>query len=72
MNEQGGALAAKDNKAWRWIFFLNLPLTGVAFLLVMLFLNVRTPEGSITSKLARVDWLYVFLYRECPQSSPSC
>lgn len=34
----------------------------MAFVLVILFLNVRTPEGSISSKMARVDWLYVLLH----------
>ncbi|TFY76572.1 hypothetical protein EWM64_g7440 [Hericium alpestre] len=36
---------------------LNLPLTAIAFTLVTLFLRVRTPEGSIREKLARVDWI---------------
>lgn len=35
---------------------INLPLTGLAFGLVWLFLKVRTPDGSIRAKLARVDW----------------
>ncbi|KAJ6610190.1 MFS general substrate transporter [Mycena sp. CBHHK59/15] len=52
----GGALTQNGTKAWRWLFFLNLPLTGIAAGLVLVFLTVRTPEGSIKSKLARVDW----------------
>ncbi|KAJ7499373.1 MFS general substrate transporter [Mycena latifolia] len=53
----GGALANEGNKAWRWLFYLNLPLTGLAFILVWVFLSVRQPEGSIRSKLAQVDWI---------------
>ncbi|KAF7330813.1 MFS domain-containing protein [Mycena venus] len=53
----GGALANKGHKAWRWLFFLNLPLTGIAFILVSGFLSVRHPEGSLRSKLAQVDWV---------------
>ncbi|KAJ7279698.1 iron permease [Mycena rebaudengoi] len=53
----GGALSARDNKSWRWLFFLNIPLSGISFLLVAIFLQVRQPEGSILSKLALVDWL---------------
>ena len=36
---------------------LNLPLAGIAFVLVAVFLRVKTPEGSMRDKLARVDWL---------------
>ncbi|KAF7343337.1 MFS domain-containing protein [Mycena venus] len=48
----GGALADKGNKAWRWLFFLNLPLTAIAFLLVFMFLSVRHPPGSLISFLS--------------------
>nr|GAT46162.1 predicted protein [Mycena chlorophos] len=57
----GGALANANLKAWRWLFFLNLPMSGFAFVLVIVYLSVKRPEGSIRSKLAQVDWLYVFL-----------
>ena len=38
---------------------LNLPLIGLAFALVLVFLRVRTPPGTIKSKLSRLDVLYV-------------
>ncbi|KAJ7432135.1 iron permease [Mycena galericulata] len=50
----GGALASTQ---WRWLFYLNLPLSGIAFVLVSFFLRVRTPPGSMREKLARVDWV---------------
>ncbi|KAJ7065624.1 iron permease [Mycena amicta] len=53
----GGALASVDGKAWRWLFWLNLPLCGMSFILVALCLHVKTPEGTLRSKLAQVDWI---------------
>ena len=38
---------------------VNLPLTGIAFILVLLFLRVRTPPRSIGEKLSRLDIVYV-------------
>ncbi|KAK0501035.1 iron permease [Armillaria luteobubalina] len=52
----GGALSDRGKKAWRWLFYLNLPLTGMAFILVLFFLNVRTPPGTVKEKLNKVDW----------------
>ncbi|KAM5537268.1 hypothetical protein V8D89_008998 [Ganoderma adspersum] len=49
----GGVLAQAN--AWRWIFYVNLPLTGIAFILVLLFLRVRTPPGTMRDKLGRLD-----------------
>ncbi|PIL32228.1 MFS general substrate transporter [Ganoderma sinense ZZ0214-1] len=46
-----------QDATWRWLFYLNLPLAGIAFVLVAVFLRVKTPEGSMRDKLARVDWL---------------
>ncbi|KAI8969890.1 iron permease [Trametes punicea] len=51
----GGSLAEKAT--WRWLFYLNLPLAGIAFTLVALFLKVRTPPGTLQEKLARIDWV---------------
>jgi len=36
---------------------MNLPLCGIAFAFVLFFLRVRTPEGSVSAKIKRVDWL---------------
>ncbi|KAF8178949.1 iron permease [Pholiota molesta] len=55
----GGALANSD--AWRWIFYLNLPLCGLAILLVTLFLTVHTPRKGFTEQILKTDWLGLFL-----------
>ncbi|SCZ89118.1 BZ3500_MvSof-1268-A1-R1_Chr1-1g00969 [Microbotryum saponariae] len=50
----GGALASAG--AWRWLFYLNIPLTGIASLLVMLFLRVKAPQTTFKSKIALIDY----------------
>jgi MFS family permease len=50
-----GALA--QNGAWRWLFYLNLFTSGGSAILVFLLLNLKTPEGTIREKLARMDWM---------------
>ncbi|KIP04468.1 hypothetical protein PHLGIDRAFT_109526 [Phlebiopsis gigantea 11061_1 CR5-6] len=51
----GGALASTG--AWRWLFFLNLPLCGIAMALVAAFLRVHTPRTSFKEKVLHMDWL---------------
>ena len=36
---------------------LNLPLSGMSFCLVAIFLRVRTPPGTVMEKLRKVDWM---------------
>ncbi|KAJ7772235.1 iron permease [Mycena metata] len=50
----GGALSGSN---WRWLFFLNLPLCGIAFLLVILFLEDHTPHERLRSMTLSVDWI---------------
>ncbi|GAA5833067.1 hypothetical protein JCM11251_006502 [Rhodosporidiobolus azoricus] len=53
----GGALAGAG--AWRWLFYLNLPLTGIAMLLVLLFLDVKMPQTTTKEKLEQMDYANV-------------
>ena len=51
----GGALA---DVQWRWIFYLNLPISGLALLAIALFFNVKyTRSPTWRHALARVDFL---------------
>ena len=36
-----------------------MPVVGVAAILITLFVKMKTPEGSLKEKLARMDWMYV-------------
>ncbi|KAH7920100.1 MFS multidrug transporter [Leucogyrophana mollusca] len=51
----GGSFAQNGN--WRWLFYINLPISGAALLLVVLFMNLPTPPGTLKEKLARMDWI---------------
>ncbi|KAJ7050318.1 major facilitator superfamily domain-containing protein, partial [Mycena amicta] len=51
----GGSLAATGQ--WRWLFYLNLPICGLAGILVTLFLRLRTPPGTLSEKMARIDYV---------------
>ncbi|KIP03761.1 hypothetical protein PHLGIDRAFT_77024 [Phlebiopsis gigantea 11061_1 CR5-6] len=55
----GGSLA--DVGQWRWLFYLNLPINGLAAILVFALLKVNTPRGSLKSKLLQMDWMGNFL-----------
>ncbi|KAG9121240.1 hypothetical protein FRC07_002889 [Ceratobasidium sp. 392] len=54
----GGAFAESD---WRWLFYMNLPLVGIAIALVFAFLRLSTPKDSFRHKITRIDWIGNFL-----------
>ncbi|KAH9937832.1 iron permease, partial [Epithele typhae] len=49
--------ALTEHTSWRWIFYVNLPLAGVAMALVIVFLKVRTPPGAMMDKLRKIDFV---------------
>lgn len=50
----GGALTQFVN--WRWCFWINLPVCGVAFGLLLLFLDVHNPRTKLIDGLMALDW----------------
>ncbi|GAA6020017.1 hypothetical protein JCM10207_006760 [Rhodosporidiobolus poonsookiae] len=53
----GGALANAGQ--WRWLFYLNLPLTGIAMVLIFFFLDIKVPKTTLKEKLALMDYVNV-------------
>ncbi|KAG6916588.1 hypothetical protein DXG01_006238 [Tephrocybe rancida] len=51
----GGALA--DAGQWRWFFYLNIPISGLAIVLVIFLVKLPTPPGTMKEKLAKMDWV---------------
>ncbi|GAB7353454.1 hypothetical protein MBLNU459_g3916t1 [Dothideomycetes sp. NU459] len=42
--------------SWRWCFWINLPVCGLAFVLLILFLDVHNPRTKLGEGVRAVDW----------------
>ncbi|OOF90580.1 hypothetical protein ASPCADRAFT_519135 [Aspergillus carbonarius ITEM 5010] len=51
----GGALS--QYVSWRWCFWINLPVCGGAFLIVLFFLELHNPRTPVWEGIKAVDWL---------------
>ncbi|KIW48773.1 uncharacterized protein PV06_01338 [Exophiala oligosperma] len=51
----GGVIV--DHTTWRWVFYLNLPVGGVAMVMIFVFLQVKyDKEMSFFQKMKRIDY----------------
>ena len=46
----------------RWIFWINLPFTGAALVMIPLFIKLRVAQTSLFQKLAKIDWIGSVLF----------
>ncbi|KAI4863261.1 MFS general substrate transporter [Hypoxylon rubiginosum] len=52
----GGAIV--ETTTWRWVFYINLPIGGVALVVLYLFLHVNYNKSeTVMQKLRRIDWV---------------
>lgn len=45
-----------EKVTWRWCFWINLPLTGLAIVVVFFFLPLKRVQGSMVAKLKKLDY----------------
>lgn len=46
-----------DKVSWQWCFYINLPVGGVALLILVFFLKLHNPRTPIRKGLAAIDWV---------------
>ncbi|KAI1739250.1 MFS general substrate transporter [Xylaria scruposa] len=51
----GGVFTSKVS--WRWCFWINLPISGLGFVILLFVLKLHNPRTSVREGLAAIDWL---------------
>ncbi|KAI1104589.1 MFS general substrate transporter [Jackrogersella minutella] len=51
----GGVFTTKAT--WRWCFYVNLPISGVGFFVLLFVLKLHNPRTPVREGLAAIDWL---------------
>jgi MFS family permease len=42
--------------SWRWNFWINLPISGTTFILLLIYLDVHNPKTPLLDGLKAIDW----------------
>jgi MFS family permease len=48
--------------SWRWIGWINLPLSAVGLVLAIIFMRLKTIDQPLRVKLRRLDWIGIVLF----------
>jgi MFS family permease len=49
--------------SWRWIFWINIPIVGIGYVMVAFFLKLHhTKAAPFVEQLKRIDWFGSFLF----------
>lgn len=51
----GGVFTTKAT--WRWCFYVNLPVSGIAFFVLWFTVKLHNPKTPLRQGLAAIDWL---------------
>ncbi|KAF2662539.1 MFS transporter-like protein [Lophiostoma macrostomum CBS 122681] len=48
--------------SWRWCFYINLPISALAFALVLVFLDIKHENTTFLEGIKAIDWLGIFTF----------
>jgi MFS family permease len=48
--------------SWRWCFWINLPISALAFALVLIFLDIEHENTTFIEGIKAIDWLGIFTF----------